>query len=165
MKLGDKVMSTKEQVARVGVGTLVLRHRDNEWRVLLLQRATGIHAGQWTSPGGKVDFGETARAAACRELKEEIGITVHPDTLQQGMFIDHIEVENGHHFAGPIFLKTVYKNEEFEPKNMEPDKHSDMRWFPLDALPDNLAYPTKCSLVTPVAVILNAIHAELNHES
>lgn len=36
------------------------------------------HAGQFALPGGRLDDGETARDAALRELREELGIEVGP---------------------------------------------------------------------------------------
>jgi 8-oxo-dGTP pyrophosphatase MutT (NUDIX family) len=43
---------------------------------VLTRRAAGMrrHAGQWALPGGRVDAGEDATAAALRELEEEIGL-------------------------------------------------------------------------------------------
>ena len=45
-------------------------------RRLLLQRALPgkRHAGLWELPGGKVEPGETPRAALVREINEELGI-------------------------------------------------------------------------------------------
>jgi 8-oxo-dGTP diphosphatase len=44
-------------------------------QILLLRRAEGTAgAGQWCLPGGKLDYGETAEAAAARELMEETGL-------------------------------------------------------------------------------------------
>ena len=44
---------------------------------LLAQRPQGkVYAGYWEFPGGKVEPGETVRAALVRELREELGISV-----------------------------------------------------------------------------------------
>ena len=48
---------------------------DKKGRILLAERtARQLSAGWWELPGGKIDPGETAVAAAARELREEIGI-------------------------------------------------------------------------------------------
>lgn len=43
--------------------------------VLLVQRGKGPRRGIWSLPGGHIEPGETARAAAERELGEETGVT------------------------------------------------------------------------------------------
>ncbi len=41
---------------------------------LLVRRANPPDAGLWGFPGGKIEFGETVRTAATRELLEETGV-------------------------------------------------------------------------------------------
>ncbi|HJV92715.1 MAG TPA: Nudix family hydrolase [Azonexus sp.] len=54
---------------------VMLRAEGREF--LLAQRPEGkVYAGYWEFPGGKVEPGETVRAALIRELQEELGITV-----------------------------------------------------------------------------------------
>jgi 8-oxo-dGTP pyrophosphatase MutT (NUDIX family) len=59
---------------RAAVAVCVVERR-REPQVIVIKRAmTGRHAGQWALPGGRLDPGETATAAALRELAEEVGI-------------------------------------------------------------------------------------------
>ena len=53
------------------VGTVCFRGED----VLLIRRGTKPLAGNWSIPGGKIEFGERAADAALRELKEETSVT------------------------------------------------------------------------------------------
>ena len=56
----------------VDVAACIVRSPDG--RVLMAERTAGqISPGFWELPGGKVDPGETPRAAAARELNEEVG--------------------------------------------------------------------------------------------
>lgn len=52
------------------VGTVCFRGDD----VLLIRRGTPPLAGDWSIPGGRIEFGERTEAAALRELKEETGV-------------------------------------------------------------------------------------------
>jgi 8-oxo-dGTP diphosphatase len=52
------------------VGVVCFRGRE----VLLIQRGKEPRKGQWSIPGGRMEFGETAIAAALRELNEETGV-------------------------------------------------------------------------------------------
>lgn len=54
----------------VGVGVVCLRGAE----VLLIRRAKPPRVGEWSLPGGRIEWGETAREAALRELREETGV-------------------------------------------------------------------------------------------
>lgn len=44
-------------------------------------RSLRAHSGQWALPGGRVDPGETAEQAGRREVGEEIGLDLGPETV------------------------------------------------------------------------------------
>ena len=60
-------------VIPVAAGCLI----NDRGEVLIAQRPVGkIAAGKWEFPGGKIEAGESPRAALARELREELGITI-----------------------------------------------------------------------------------------
>lgn len=63
---------------------------DADSRVLLAKRPDNKHqGGKWEFPGGKVEAGERAQFALVRELEEELGIVVSPDSLQPLIEVRH----------------------------------------------------------------------------
>jgi 8-oxo-dGTP diphosphatase len=67
--------------------------------VLLIRRGQPPRQGEWSIPGGRMELGETAAAAALRELKEETGVTAeilglidvvdHFSEVRQAVLIDY----------------------------------------------------------------------------
>jgi 8-oxo-dGTP diphosphatase len=62
---------------RCGASAVILRGDD----VLLVERGRGALRGLWSLPGGHIEPGELARAAALREVLEETGVTAELDGL------------------------------------------------------------------------------------
>ena len=62
-------MTAPQQFPKLGASACVWK----DGKVLLVQRAKPL-LGLWSLPGGHVEFGETALAAAHRELLEESGV-------------------------------------------------------------------------------------------
>jgi ADP-ribose pyrophosphatase YjhB (NUDIX family) len=60
------------------VGAIV---RDDDGRLLLIQRGHDPEAGRWSLPGGRVEPGETDAQALAREMLEETGLIVTPGPL------------------------------------------------------------------------------------
>jgi len=50
--------------------------------------------------------------------------------------VDHIQPEEAAHWVAPTFLAEAF---EGEPRILEPEKHTGLGWFALDALPTPLS--------------------------
>ncbi|WP_082553618.1 NUDIX domain-containing protein [Altererythrobacter sp. Root672] len=63
--------------------------RDSSGRLLLQQALPHKrHGGLWEFPGGKLESGETPRFAVCREVLEELGISLHLESLSPAGFAE-----------------------------------------------------------------------------
>lgn len=72
-----QVTSSVTPVIEVAAGVIL----DSSRRILITQRLDHLHqGGLWEFPGGKLEPGETARAALARELREELAIEVEAAT-------------------------------------------------------------------------------------
>lgn len=119
---------------RVGVGCIV--RRDAE--VLLLRRRGSHGDGTWSSQGGDLDFGEDPAVCAARETEEETGLRV-ADLTFVGVTNDVFEPE-GRHYVSLWYEADVAAGEA---RLDSPDEHSELGWFPTDALPEPLFPPLR----------------------
>jgi 8-oxo-dGTP diphosphatase len=87
---------------------------------------------KWEFPGGSVEFGETLENALVREVREEFGFVI--EVVQLLDVVNHILPVEKQHWISPTYL-CRYKNGK--PRILEPHKCEEIRWFKLDAIPEN----------------------------
>ncbi len=114
----------------VGTGAFII---NGEGKILLTRRGPQARnqVGKWEAPGGKVEFGETAKETIVREAKEELGIDIRIDDLLG--FVDDIIEEEKQHWAGPTWLASIVSG---EPKIMEPENCDGLGWFTIEEADD-----------------------------
>lgn len=107
-------------------------------KVFLSKRQnTGWEDGNYSIIGGHLDGRETAIHAAIREAKEEVGIIVKPHDLTFFNVAHIVTSSERIHFS---FVATTWQG---EPTNKERHKASEVGWFALDKLPENLTAISK----------------------
>ena len=105
--------------------------------ILLARRAgTGYADGLLHAPSGHVEDGEDVRTAVLREAAEEIGIRLTPDEVRVALVMQH-KSPTGTARTGWFFEAELTEGAP-EPVNREPDKCSEIGWFALDALPEDM---------------------------
>jgi len=109
----------------------------HEGRLLMVRRADN---GAWTPITGIMEPGEEPAVAAVREAHEETGVRVRADRLAQ--------VTSGHEVTHANGDLAVYLDLTFAcsyvsgEAHVADDESSDVRWWPLDALPQMSAVLT-----------------------
>jgi 8-oxo-dGTP diphosphatase len=124
----------------VGVAVVVRRGGDILWG----RRAGGAYAGAWCIPCGYVEWGEEVRAAAAREFAEETGLVVMVGEVLavHSNFHDAARLTVGLWFAGRVVGGILKAGDDL----------AEVAFFPLDAPPSPLAFPTD-------AVVLSELRA------
>ena len=111
----------------------VILKKDN--KILLAKRAKkGWGNGEYALPGGSVDGNETIRAAAVREIKEELGVDINENDLLV-LHVSHRKLSHDFDEALGIFLQVEKWTGELI--NMESNKCENIEWFDINKLPEN----------------------------
>ena len=113
----------------VGIGVAVLR----PGAVLLVRRGRPPSLGAWSLPGGAQELGETAEAAARRELLEETGLSVGPLLLAANVDSIHRDPDGRVRYHYTI-LDFAARWEGDEPR--PGGDITEVAWAPFDAFDD-----------------------------
>ena len=105
----------------------VVIHED---QVLLVRRMKEPDAGLWGFPGGHVEWGETALAAAARELAEETGVIAAPERYLTNVDVIVAREDSIQHH----FLLAAVQCSYQSGVPQAADDVSDARWFNVSEL-------------------------------
>lgn len=120
---------------------------DARERLLITRRAHEPGLGQWGLPGGVIEPGETAEAAAARELREEAGVDVPPADFRY-----LVSLNNDYLFQDFIWptldLFFVVRLSSEPGVQADPAEVSEVQWCSLDKVPlDQFAFASNAEAV------------------
>lgn len=127
------------------VGVAILRGTE----VLLARRAREPKKDQWDLIGGFMEPGETGVQAVSRELAEETDMTLRSAEL--------VDVLPGDYGGRPTTNLLYIGQADGEPTAR--DDVAELRWFPIDALPEPLAWPHEAAMLERVQAMVQQIRA------
>jgi 8-oxo-dGTP diphosphatase len=115
---------------------VILRRGD---QILLTKRRYEPRRGDWSLPAGFIEYHEEPEQTAIREAKEETNLDIRLAGLQGVYFgTDDPRVH---------ILLVVYWGEIVSGELMAGDDAEEARFFPLNSLPDNIAFSTHLQIL------------------
>jgi len=102
-------------------------------RVLLARRGIEPYFGSWNVVGGFLDYGEDPVAGLLREVLEETGCACR--VLE---FI--VQTADTYGAQGAALINTYYSVQMLSGELHPQDDVSELRWFDLDALPEDIPF-------------------------
>ncbi|MBI5614035.1 NUDIX domain-containing protein [Candidatus Gottesmanbacteria bacterium] len=100
-------------------------------KILLSRRFhTGYEDGKYSLPAGHIKNGETLTQGGAREVLEEIGVRLNPKDLR----LVHVMHRKYMDIRMDFFFVAESRD---QPVNMEPSKCDELKWVPLESLPEN----------------------------
>jgi methyltransferase of FxLD system len=138
-----QVREPSDHRSRSIVGAHLVLVRDGT--VLLGRRHPGsaFAPSTWHLPAGHREQGESALACTVREAAEETGLIIAEGDLRLVHTVDLLDVGSTIPRVQLFFSASQW---EGEPRVLEPDRCTEWRWWPLNALPAQLVDYTRTAL-------------------
>lgn len=118
-------MESNGQKPKIGIGVMIIKNG----KVLLGKRKGSHGDGEYSFPGGHLEYMESFYDCAIREVKEECGLDIENVRFQ---FVSNVTKYTPKHYVH-IGLIADWKN--LEPKILEPDKCESWGWYEINEAP------------------------------
>ena len=118
---------------RPEVGVAVIIKKNN--LILLGKRIHKHSPNAWCIPAGHVEFFETAKESAKREIFEETGLGLDVNNLKFVTYTDDLYYHTKTHGITLVFKASKFSGDVIL---KEPDRCEEWKWFPTDKLPSPL---------------------------
>lgn len=119
----DNIESSKP---KVGVGVMIFK----ENKILLGKRKGSHGEGEYSFPGGHLEYMESFEDCAKREIKEECGINVNNIRFQ---FVANVTKYNPKHY---VHIGLIADWIDGKPEVLEKERCESWDWYDLDNTPD-----------------------------
>jgi 8-oxo-dGTP diphosphatase len=119
----------------VTVDVVIFTLIERELHVLLVQRKRWPYEGYWAIPGGFIEMDESLEQAARRELEEETG--VRDVYLEQLYTFGDVGRDPRTRVISVAYIALIRAESQ---KVRASDESTAVRWFPVRALPERLAF-------------------------
>ena len=113
---------------------------DKEKGILFEKRTDN---GMWCVPGGAMELGETAEEALRREIREETSLEIKNPRFFKVRENVHMVYPNGDEV---YYTDLVYLIEDYSGHLGMDDESSELKWFPIHELPENIM-PTQIDYI------------------
>lgn len=121
-----------ENRPKVGVGVFVIK----EGKVLFHKRKGAHGEGNWSIPGGHLEFGETIEECSKREVFEEAGIRIK--NVKLGPYTQDVFLKENKHY---VTIFTIAEYESGEIQIIESEYMENLEWFSPNNIPTPLFLP------------------------
>ncbi|MCR4323262.1 MAG: NUDIX domain-containing protein [Candidatus Azambacteria bacterium] len=121
-------MMEEQNKPKVGIGIMILK----DGKVLLGKRKGSHGEGEYSFPGGHLEYMESFEDCARREIAEECGIEV--ENIRFQLLANVLKYAPKHY----VHIGMIADYVSGEPKVLEPEKCESWDWYSMDNLPQPL---------------------------
>lgn len=115
---------------RIEVVAAIIRDGD---KILATQRGYGEFAGGWEFPGGKIEEGESKETALCREILEELQVSIEVDEYLLTVEYDYPSFHlTMHCYFCHVVEGEIKLVEHSAGRWLSKDELESVRWLPAD---------------------------------